>query len=53
MNLIKIFIASIRWGELSPSDVELVESSTLKQVLRASYLRRTISSPHNIVVLEK
>jgi hypothetical protein len=53
MNLIKLFIASIRWGELSPSDVELVESSTLKQVFQASYLRRTISSPRNIVVLEK
>jgi hypothetical protein len=53
MNLIKVFIASIRWGGLSSSDIELVKSSTLKQVLQASYLRRTISSPHNIVVLEK
>jgi hypothetical protein len=53
MSLIKFFIASIRWGRLSPSDNELVTSSTLKQVLQASYIRRTASSPHNIVVLEK
>jgi hypothetical protein len=52
MNLIKVFIASIRWGELSPSDVELVKSSTLKQVLRASYVRKSIFSPSTIVVLD-
>lgn len=53
MNLIKVFIASIRWGKVSPPDIELVESSTFNQVLQASYIRRTISSPHNIVVLGK
>jgi hypothetical protein len=53
MNLIKFFIASIRWGGLSSSDIELVKSSTLNQVLRASHIRRNTFSPRNIVVLEK
>ena len=52
MNLIKLYIASIRWGELSPVDVEVIENSTIKQVLRASYIRRSVFSPTNIVVLE-
>lgn len=52
MNLIKLYIASIRWGDLSPADVEVVENSTLKQVLRASHVRKSVFSPSNIVVLE-
>jgi len=53
MNLIKLFVASIRWGNLTFADAELVKSSTLKQVFQASYIKRTPTSPHNIVVLEK
>ncbi len=52
MNLIKLYIASIRWGSLTPSDIELVKKSTIKQVLRASYVRRSVFSPSTIVVLE-
>ena len=53
MNLIKFLIASIRWGGLSSSDIELVKSSTLNQVLRASHIRKSVISPSTIVVLEK
>jgi hypothetical protein len=52
MNLIKLYIAYIRWGYLSPVDIELVEKSTFKQVLKASYIRKSMLSPSTIVVLE-
>jgi hypothetical protein len=52
MNLIKLYIASIRWGSLTPSNAELVKKSTVKQVLRASYIQKSVFSPTNIVVLE-
>ena len=52
MNLIKLYIASIRWGNLTPSDIELVNKSTIKQVLRASYIQKSVFSPSTIVVLE-
>lgn len=50
--LVKSYIASIRWGALTEADEQLVWDASLDKVFKASYIRRTPKSPHNIVTLE-
>ena len=50
--VVKSYIASIRWGVLTEQDEQLVWDSKLSKVLKASYIRRTPKSPHNIVTLD-
>jgi hypothetical protein len=57
INIIKMIVkstfASIRWGVLSEEDEQLVWDSSLDKILKASYIRRTPKSPHNIVTLDR
>jgi hypothetical protein len=50
--LVKSYIANIRWGSLTEADEQLVWDASLDKVLKASYIRRSALSPHNIVTLE-
>lgn len=52
VNLIKLIISSIRWGNLSDSDVLLIKKSGLVQVFRANYIRKTSISQKNIATLD-
>jgi len=51
--VVKSYIASIRWGTLTESDEKLVWDSSLDKVMKASYIRRSPKSPHNIVTLDE
>ena len=50
--IVKSTLATIRWGALTEADEKLVWDAPLDKLLKASYIRRTPKSPHNIVTLE-
>lgn len=51
-DIIKVGIASIRWGKLTYNEEELVINSSLKRVLTASYIKKTNLSYSYIVTLD-
>jgi len=50
--IVKSNLATIRWGQLSEQDEKLVWDSSLDKLFKASYIRRSLKSPHNIVTLD-
>ena len=50
--IIKSTLATIRWGALTADDEKLIWDAPLDKVMKASYIRRTPQSPHNVVTLE-
>jgi hypothetical protein len=52
VNLIKLYISTIRWGKLSIHQKELVKSSKLSKIFKANYIHKTPLSQNTIVTLE-
>lgn len=50
--MIKLFLASIRWGRLSESESLLIKKSSLKSILRANYIKKTSLSQKNTITLD-
>lgn len=53
VNLIKLYIATIRWGKLSSSEKNLVKESTLSKLFRANYIFKTALSQNSIATLDR
>ena len=51
--IVKSTLATIRWGALTEADERLVWDASLDKLMKASYIRRTPKSPHNIVTLDR
>jgi len=51
IDIIKVNIATIRWGKLTSSDEELITNSSFKKILNASYIKKTNLSHSHIVTL--
>lgn len=52
MNVIKLYIASARWGKLTIEDAELICKSPFGKVMGACYIRSTRLSPWSCNTLE-
>lgn len=53
LNLVKLYIATIRWGELSYSQKEFVKKSKFSKVFKANYINKTPLSQNTIVTLDQ
>jgi hypothetical protein len=53
INLIKLYIATIRWGLLSSGERQIIKDSTFHKIFTSNYIFKTSLSQNNIATLDK
>ena len=53
MTLIKLFIATVRWGKMNEHEAHLVKKASLSTVLSANYITHTNFSDCTTITLDR